>query len=309
MPFERVSEFFEPMKKLFILAIVMVGCGLLWRLAREPDAGDTSSSANEIATSQAIAPEQDDDNSGSEQPTIATVLEMATESLGMMESNLDDYTARFVKQELDADGVLGEATEIFLKAQTRFGGPHNRSPRRVYLKFNLPAAVQGREVIWGEGLYAGKMAVHEVGFILGLKTIWLDPNGMLAMQGQRFPISDIGLVKLVEKLIERGQADRDNPDVRVAIDDSFLFDEIPTRRIQVRHAEPSGAKDDFSLAEIVVDPDRQLVLSYRAFGWPTSDGGQAPLLESYAYHDLKTNVGLSDVDFQTTNPEYQFPKF
>ena len=32
-----------------------------------------------------------------------------------------------------------------------------------------------------------------------------------------------------------------------------------------------------------------------------------PLLESYSYLDLKTNVGLTDADFDTKNPEYNFP--
>ena len=86
---------------------------------------------------------------------------------------------------------------------------------RVYLSFQSPSSVKGREVIWGEDLYDGKMAVHEVGLLLSMKTFWLDPNGIFAMQGQRYPISEIGLVRLVEKLIERGPVDRDSPDVSV----------------------------------------------------------------------------------------------
>ncbi len=68
------------------------------------------------------------------------------------------------------------------------------------------------------------------------------------------------------------------------------------------------------MAEIAYDPERQLILSYRSFGWPANaegitsgDVAELPLLESYNYHDVKTNVGLTEADFDTKNPEYSFP--
>lgn len=250
-----------------------------------------------------------DSDPAAETMTMADVLQMANASLKNMESTLDDYTARFVKQEVDTAGVLGEPTEIQMKVQTRFRDSKTDSPRRVYLRFESPESIRGREVLWGEDLFDGKMAVHEVGMILGLKTLWLEPTGIIAMQGQRFPISEIGLVKLVEKLIERGEMDRDNPDITVTIDRDHKLDETPTHRIEVRRTKPSGDEQDFSLAEITIDPERQLILRYQAFGWADEGESIAPLLESYTYHDLKTNVGLSDKDFETTNPEYNFPSF
>ena len=167
-------------------------------------------------------------------------------------------------------------------------------------------------VFWGEDIYDGYLQVKEAG-LLGLMTVSLDPNGMIAMRGQRYPISEIGMVRLVELLIERGEKDVDDPDVSVTITKGHHVGNAPAELIQVRRSKPSGAEDDFQLAEIAYDPDRQLILSYSAFGWRDTaeqgagKAGELPLIESYTYHDIETNVGLTDADFDTSNPEYNFP--
>jgi outer membrane lipoprotein-sorting protein len=132
---------------------------------------------------------------------------------------------------------------------------------------------------------------------------------MIAMRGQKYPISDIGLTNLLKKLIERGQRDLDNPNVSVTITKNVTVDGIQCELIQVRRSEPSGGPDDFSLAEIVLDGTRNLPIRYTAYGWPKDDqtvDTKAPLIESYTYLNIKTNVGLTDLDFDPTNPEYQF---
>jgi hypothetical protein len=294
------------MKRYVLLLIVtaLVAVIGLWRLIGDTSAETTTTKPVPL---QAVAPENDE--SSGDALTMVGVLQKAGSALDAMQSQLDDYTARFVKQERDTAGTLGPVNEIALKVQTRFGGDQNDSPRRVYLRFSSPDALAGREVIWGQDLYDGKMAVHEVGMLFQLKTIWLNPNGMIAMQGQRFPISEVGLVKLVEKLIERGQQDIDNLDVSITQVDDHLFDGRPAELIRVKRKTPSGEAEDFSLAEIVVDDERQLIVAYRSFGWPATPDEDAPLLESYGYYDLKTNVGLTDTDFDVKNLAYGFPRF
>lgn len=239
--------------------------------------------------------------------TIDELLALAEDVHRSMQHSLQDYTARFVKQELNDDGVLGEEQELTVKIQTRFRQPDGKAPKRVYLKFVRPEANRGREVIWAADLHDGKMAVHENYFPVNLKTIWLDPNGYLAMQGQRYPISEIGMVRLVEKLIERGELDRGNPNIRVTIDRNHRFNDLDTHLIKVKRLKPSGREDDFSLAEIIIDPERNLLLGYRSFGWPQPGQSSAPLLESYHYYDVETNVELTQADFDPENAEYGFP--
>ncbi|MGB7343524.1 MAG: DUF1571 domain-containing protein [Pirellulaceae bacterium] len=242
------------------------------------------------------------------QATMSDVLDMAISARQHISSTLDDYTATFVKQEADSDGVLGEETVIEMKVQTRLRNANDDAPMRVYLKYTSPQNYSGREVLWAEDLNKGQMAVHEVGMFLGLKTIWLDPKGLIAMQGQRYPISEIGLTRLVEKLIQRGEQDRDNPDMSVTIKDDHRVDGARATLIQVHRSKPSGDdENDFALAEISIDPERKVILQYRSFGWPAQNGEPLPLQESYTYKNLKTNVGLTDADFDYKNPGYNFP--
>ena len=241
--------------------------------------------------------------------SLAEVLDLANQALTSMEGSLGDYTARFTKQERSQSGVLSEKTEMDVKIQTRLRNDSNDAPLRIYLKFYAPEATVGREVIWGKDLYDGKMAVHEMTLLLSWKTIWLDPTGMLAMAGQRYPIYEIGITKLVEKLLVRGKKDLGNPDVTVTITRDYEFDERMCELIQAVRSKPGGGEDDFSLAEIVYDPERLLILSYQSFGWPeeNADDAEVPLLEFYQYRNLKTNVGLTEQDFDVTNEAYGFP--
>lgn len=241
--------------------------------------------------------------------SIAEVLQIAEDSLNRLRQDVDDYTATLIKQE-SIHSVVGEATEMLVKVQCQHrGGTMDESqPMRVYLRFTQPASVAGREVIWSEDLHGGKMVAHEAG-LMGMLTVRIDPYGMLAMRGQKYPISDIGLTNLLKKLIERGQQDLDNPNVSVTITKNIEIDGLQCDLIQVRRSEPSGKPDDFSLAEICLDRTRNLPVRYTAYGWPAEGqpaDGKMPLLESYTYLNIKTNVGLTEADFDPANPEYQF---
>ncbi len=238
--------------------------------------------------------------------SLEEVLQIARDSRAFIAKNLHDYTARFIKQEVDTGGTLGEKTEMQVKVQTRFREDGETGAMRVYMNFISPESVAGREVIWAEDLHDAQLVVHEAG-LLGIATLRLPPTGFLAMRGQRYPISEFGLVRLVEKLIERGELDLESPDIEVTLTTNFLHDDVAAELIQVKRGKPSGRKDDFSMAEIVVDRERQLILQYRSFGWPKSEGETLPLQESYAYHDIKINVGLTDKDFDPENDDYRFP--
>lgn len=283
---------------ILTILILIIGTLVTWKFTRPPGVDAAQDTPTEIAATEHAE--------GATEPTMADVLTLAAKARASMVKDLDDYTARFVKQERDTNGVLGPETEILMKVQTRHRGGVEGQPMRVYLRFDNPSSVKGREVIWGEDLNNGNLQAHEGGF-MGLITLSLDPTGFVAMQGQRYPIGEIGITKLVEKLLERGEVDRDNPDVSVAILDDQELDGQPAKLIRVQRAKPSGGEDDFSVAEILVDEERQLVLRYRSFGWPENEGETPPMLESYTYHDVKTNTGLTDADFETTNPAYSYP--
>lgn len=250
------------------------------------------------------------------------VLQLANDALKTWQTEVDDYTATLVKQE-SISGTVGEPNEMFIKSQCRHRSSDRQEtePMRVYLRFDQPPSVAGREVIWCEDLHDGKLVAHEGGF-KGLFTLRLDPNGMLAMLGQKYPISEIGITNLIKQLIQRGEQDLDNPQVSVTIRKGLRGDAQQGTPesidlIEVRRDQPTGSDDDFAIARIYFDNQRKIPFRYEAYGWPTNhataeplsaplDVSKLPLLESYAYLHLQTNVGLTAEDFDPANPSYQY---
>ncbi len=245
-------------------------------------------------------------DSQTETVSMSDVLKIAEASLQSMRQNVNDYTATLTKQE-SINGTLSEATQMDIKVMCvhRNQDRTDSQPMRVYLRFVAPESVAGREVIWAQDLHDGQLVVHEAGF-LGLVTLYLDPLGPIAMQGQRYPISEIGITKLVQKLIERGELDRESPDVTVTMTKGVKLEGLDVEFIVVTRQQPTSGENNFSRAEIVLDAKRLIPLRYTAFGWP-KEGETAPLLESYTYSNVKLNVGLSDNDFNPKNPEYKYP--
>lgn len=237
---------------------------------------------------------------------VHQLAKQAREHLG---NTLNDYTARFVKQVMDDNGVLSPKTEMTIKVQSRFRNDSDDAPMRVYLRFDAPEAYAGREVIWCEDLHDGMMAVHEVGLLFSLKTLWLDPNGVLAMQGERYPINEIGFARLAELMVELSERNLETPGIQTTSTSGHPFDGRKTDLIRIEKDTPSDEPHDFRTAEVVFDPVSRLILSFRSFGWPDQEGAEPPLLEAYAYHDVQLNLGLTDADFETSNPKYNFPSF
>ncbi len=246
------------------------------------------------------------DSDSTVEVTMAEMLQLANDALAETIAELDDYTARLIKQEQDRSGVLQPASEIFIKVVTRHAGGKRDGPLKVYLRFDSPSNIRGREVIWVENENDGKMLVREAGMVGSMMTVSLAPDGFLAMQGQRYPIAEIGLTRLLEKLIERGGEDRNDSNVHVFKTEGYLFDDRPLTHLRIERSEPSGGENDFAVAELVLDQPQNLVVSYRSFDWPEPGSQKRPIIESYEYHDLKTNVGLTDRDFDTANPDYTF---
>jgi hypothetical protein len=60
------------------------------------------------------------------------------------------------------------------------------------------------------------------------------------------------------------------------------------------------------LSRVYFDKDTKFPVRAENYGWPERPGGEPPLLDRYSYSEIRTNVGLSDADFDRSNPEYRF---
>ncbi len=239
--------------------------------------------------------------------SLDPALVIAQQSLGVIQTNVNDYTAKLIKRER-IDDKLGEHEYMFAKVRSR--KTQNGQvvvPFSVYLAFLKPAAVKGREVIYVENQNQGKFLAHEGGMKRMLGTHTLDPSGWLAMQGQRYPITEIGIENLVTKLIERGERDKRHGECQVQFLQGAKVSGRACTVIQVEHPEKVGPYD-FHIAQVFLDDEYQIPVRYAAYTWPKTQGGEPEILEEYTYQDLKFNVGLTDKDFDATNPDYGFHK-
>lgn len=214
--------------------------------------------------------------------------------------NLDkiqDYSATVVKRERIGN-KLSEYEYLFVKIR--------KEPFSVYIYFMGPAAVKGREVIYVKGRNDGKMWAHSTGLqktLLG--TLSLLPTGRIAMYNQRYPLTEIGLMNLVDRLIEIGERDMKYGECEVQFFEGAKINDRSCTCIQVMHPVPRR-NFLFHLARIFVDDELNIPIRYEAHSWPEKPGGPPVLLEEYTYLDIKINNGFTDADFDIRNPRYKF---
>jgi hypothetical protein len=138
------------------------------------------------------------------------------------------------------------------------------------------------------------------------------PESRLAMMGNRYPITDIGIEKLLCKLIERGQRDRQLGPATVRTTENASIGGKTCRLMEVIHESPTTLVDgktvefEFFLAQIYIDEEQLIPLKFASFSWPKTPDAAPELLEEYTYLDVMINVGLTETDFDTENPAYGF---
>ncbi len=231
---------------------------------------------------------------------------VAENGLANMQANVFDYTALMVKRER-VNGKLGDVEYMRIKVRNERNTDAGPTPLSIYMNFVKPKAVKGREVIWVKGQNDGKLMVHESGG-LNFKTFHLDPNGWLAMKGNRYPISEAGMENLIVRLIEKATRDRAAGTCKVNYREGAKINGRSCSLIEVIHDE-QRAPYEFHKAQVFIDDELQLPVRYASYEWPTQPGGKPVLMEEYTYVDVQLNVGLTDADFDTKNPEYRFPGF
>jgi hypothetical protein len=237
---------------------------------------------------------------------LETALEMAKKHLAQFAS-IKDYTCRITKQER-IKNVLGPTEQMEAKIRNRkTENGKIVTPLSVYLNFISPDTIKGREVIWVEGQNENKLRAHEGGFKGKLlPSVWLHPEGMLAMNGQLHPIYDIGIENLILKLIERGQRELKYPDCEVKFIEGAKINGRGCTVLEVMHP-VQKPHFEFYKAQIFIDDEMQVPIRYAAYHWPEKPTDkEGPVIEAYTYTNVKLNVGLTDADFDSNNPNYRY---
>ncbi|MBS0210461.1 MAG: DUF1571 domain-containing protein [Planctomycetes bacterium] len=212
-------------------------------------------------------------------------------------NKIQDYTATLVKRER-IDGTLNDHEYMFVKVRNR--------PFSVYLYFLGPAKLKGQECLYIAGQNDGKLWAHANGMrhkLIG--TVSLLPTGSFAMAGQRYPITDLGILKLTTRLLEVGEQDMKFAECEVKTIAGAKINNRDCTCLQVTH--PTPRKEFlYHIARVYIDNELNLPVRHEAYEWPKAPGEQPPLCEEYTYLNLKLNNGFTDADFSIENPNYQF---
>ena len=236
------------------------------------------------------------------------LLEMADRGLEIIDNKYQDYTAKIISQ-VRTGKTLHDKNAMFLKLRHAREANDSDSdpgvPFSVYTRFLSPKSKAGQEAIWVQGRDDGKILGHGTG-LMNVKTVRLDPEGSFAMNGNRYPISQIGFRNLVVKMKEFGENDRDHDECEIEIDRNVKVDDRPCTLITVTHP---IKRDHFEyhIAQIYIDNEYEIPTGYEGYLWPEAKDGEPVLLESYFYIDINLDVGLEDIDFDTSNPDYDYP--
>jgi hypothetical protein len=204
------------------------------------------------------------------------------------------YTCMFTKQEQLKKGPLLRQVMIL---------KFRREPFSVYLRYIDPHP--GREVIFVDGRNKGKLQVHEPsGLASVVGTISLAPTSSEALKENRYPVTMIGMEKVLDTAISDWELALKSHDVKV--------DKYPQARVgnfdctMFEVVYPQRESFKFHKSRVYFDKKTELPVHTEQFGFPEKSGEEPLLLEQYSYSDLKIDAPIADSDFDLNNAAYGF---
>lgn len=271
------------------LARISVGLALVAGFALMAAAADKTIDTKEEG-GPALA--TDEPASKKEHPLIPAIAEArkAQEAI----SQVKDYEAVFSKTEV----VRGRPYPHEMRLK------HRAEPFSVYLKF-IDKAHKDREVIYIEGKNNGKLKAHEGSGFKSLVTVDLAVNGPDALAEGRYPITEIGMLNLVSKLITRWEGESKYGEIEVEYYPEAKIGQTECLAIMATH--PVKRKQfNFHKTVLYIDKKTTYPIRLENYDFPSRDGVEPALVEQYQYSNIQVNQGLNDADFDYKNPQYKF---
>ena len=269
-----------------IPAALMGLAGLLCLYQPLTTAADKPKSKKDIARRAT-----DSGSGGAEHPLrnairIARRVEKTTRDLG-------DYSANFSKREVVKRKLVTQKMRIKVR----------HAPFSVYLRFVDPH--EGREVIYHSKKNDGHLLAHETGLSSLIGTVQLLPTSERAMAENRYPITEIGMANLATRIIRQWEAETRYAETEVSYYPKARLGGRPCKVIESEHPVPRR-EFSFHRTRLYIDSETDLPIRLEQFGFPRSDGAEPLLIEQYTYTDIRTNLNMSDRDFDEENPGYDF---
>ena len=271
--------------RLFIVALLSLAFGAIPSLAQTQDEpGKTVASKSNPEDKSAI----------DEKHPLFIPLQMAYKASEQLKE-IEDYECIFTKRELLGKKLLKSTMKLKFRDE----------PFSVYLKFidNNP----GREVLFVKGQNSNNLLVREAGVkgaILGV--VPLAPTGPDALAENKYPVTSIGIKQLLGTVIKQWEAEGKFSGTSAQ---KRPNSKLPTGEVctvyEAVHEKPY--KDfKFHTTRLWIEDKTGLAIGVQQLGFPGKNDTQPPMVEEYFYSNLKTNLKLTDTDFDKNNPNYAF---
>ena len=205
-----------------------------------------------------------------------------------------DYEAVFVKRELI--GRRLQKTTMNLKLRVE--------PFGFYMKF-LDANA-GREVIYNEGRLNNQMQIHEAGIKSLAGTVLRAPNAPDVMAENRYAANMVGLKGMLDKIIKQWEEEGKFGEIKTQ---KYPGSKLPTGEecIAYESLHPTQRNQfKFHITRLWIESKTGLAIRVEQLGFPQQGAKEPPVIEEYTYGSLKTNVKLTDYDFDVKNKTYKY---
>lgn len=230
--------------------------------------------------------------SASSEHPLVPALRHAQASIENVEK-LTGYECTFTKKEVVGRQTISQTIKMKVR----------HKPFSVYMHFEDPH--EGREVIFVDGKNNNNLLVHETGFASLIGTLELPPEGSQAMAENRYPITKAGIQKMMEAIVAQWAEETKYGETDVKYFEDAKIGDLKCRVIESSHPLPRK-QFKFHMTRVWIEEKTGLPVRVQQFGFPAKSGAKPPVMEDYTFTNIKVEVRLTDRDFDTKNPSYNY---
>ena len=177
-----------------------------------------------------------------------------------------------------------------------------QKPFKVYVRW-LSGPPEGRAALYVEGANNNKVMVHEPHGLARFFGVLLDPGGWRILNDSRYPFTEIGIGRLIERVGGDGRKAWSRGELRLVDHGKVKFNGRYVRQIEGILPQDRGAGYGSYRMVLSIDEENGLPIQASIYDWDNLITGE------YTYNDLRVNPGLSEMDFDPSNPAYHFPRW
>ncbi len=229
---------------------------------------------------------------GIEHP-LAPAIRLAQRSLAKLKS-VADYETTLTKRERLEERLVEQTMHMKLREE----------PLSIYLKYGEPFA--GREVLFVRGENEGRLLTRGGSGLSSLAgTVSLDPHNPAALGEGGHPITETGMRPMLETIITQWKRESLYGEIDVQFYPDAKLRGRPCEVIESSHPRPRRQFKS-QKTRLYIDGETGLPVRFEQYGF-ADDRDQDPPLDTLSeFGNLRTNVGLTDEDFDRNNPSYSF---